>query len=370
MASSFQQLVDQDCRSKPFTAIVMNKNLNSMAGGLFLSLVGVVFALVIAEFAVRIYYGFPFLPLIPPEPYIDNELLYQRTPSRLYELRPNVESTVGTNQVDIRTNAAGFRDNTDYPMAKPSGTYRIVVLGDSFAFAGKVPLSETFPKRLETMLNQHDPSHHYQVLNLAVPGYNGEQEMLMLKEKGLAYQPDLVIVSFPLVDVRPMGQLGRISRIPLPMRQVLKRFYLVQFLYARYRQISSIAKNGSFKGNADVAALADGTPGWESAESALVEMDRMSTANNARMLVTIWPVFVNLDSGYPYKAKHALVMQACQSAGIPALDLLPTFLGQRASALWVAGDDQHPNSRAQQMAAQAIFEELVAADLIRSGTSR
>ena len=35
-------------------------------------------------------------------------------------------------------------------------------------------------------------------MNLAVPGYNSEQEMRSLEESGLAYHPDLVIVNFVL----------------------------------------------------------------------------------------------------------------------------------------------------------------------------
>jgi hypothetical protein len=334
---------------------------------LLLVAAGVFFALIIAEFAVRIYEGDPLWPIIPPEPYIDGEIMYQPSPTRRYELQPGVEDTVGANQVHIRINSAGFRDENDYPAAKPPGTYRIIVLGDSFTFAGKVASPETFTERLETALNQSDPSGRFEVLNWSIPGYNTEQEMLLLKEKGLAYQPDLVIVSFILNDALPMGNLaGRTSNFPLPVRRVLKRSYLVQFVYNNYVRLSAISRGASFKEDADLAGLAPGTATWQKVEDSLAEMKSLTSQNNARLLVVIWPMFVNLDDSYPYKDKHELVSQGCQSLGIPVLDLFPTFKGQPVESLWVARNDHHPNRLAQQMAAEATFQALTSQKLITS----
>jgi lysophospholipase L1-like esterase len=343
----------------------MARILRQLAGNLLLTLAGVSLALVIAEFGVRIFEGDPLLPLIPPEPYVDNAVLYQKTPTRRYELRPGVDETVGANLVHIHINADGFRDNIDYPIMKPTGTFRIVVLGDSFTFAGKVALEDTFPKRLEAKLNQSDPSKNYEVLNFAVPGYDSQQEMLMLKERALAYQPDLVILGFVLNDALPMGQLvPGASRIPLAVRQVLKRSYLVQFVYAEYVSFRSRAQTGGFKGDSDVADLAEGKAGWQLAKDALAEMQRLTAQKNAKLLVAIWPMFTSLDDHYPYQAKHELVRLACQALGIPTLDLFPTFKGQQASVLWAAPDDQHPNRLAQQEAADAIYQEIIGEKLI------
>ena len=95
-------------------------------------------------------------------------------------------------------NAAGCRDR-DYPVAKPPDTYRIVVLGDSIAFgycneSRGIPLPATFPKKLEAMLEREPlpEAARTEVLNFSVSGYDTAQEVELLAEKALAYEPDLV----------------------------------------------------------------------------------------------------------------------------------------------------------------------------------
>ena len=102
--------------------------------------------------------------------------------------------------------AYGLRD-FDYPLAKPDGTYRILVLGDSIAFGYCNPTEfiardDTFPKVLERRLN--DPPlpgiERVEVINLSVSGYDTAQEVEFLRVKGLAFDPDLVLVAYCLND--------------------------------------------------------------------------------------------------------------------------------------------------------------------------
>src|SRR5262249_33518898 len=145
---------------------------------------------------------------------------------------------VGRNAIHIRINAAGQRDDRNLPTEKSSGVFRVVVLGDSFTFGGKVPLEQTFSPSLERALGALEPSRRFEVVNLAVPGYNTEQEMLGLKEVGLGYHPDLVIVNFVLNDAGRMVQLiPYASRLPIGLRRVLKRSDLVQFIYASVKYL-------------------------------------------------------------------------------------------------------------------------------------
>ncbi len=241
----------------------MRRSWRSVLATLALATGGFFAALVVGEVAVRLYEGDPLLPLVPPEPYVDNAILYRTSATRRYDLRPDVDAVVGRNPVRIRINHAGFRDDLDYPEDKPVGTFRILVLGDSFTFAGKVALRETLVKVLEERLQRSDPSRRYEALDLAVPGYNSEQEATALEEVGLRYQPDLVIVAFVLNDALPAGQLVPTkARLPEPVRRVLKRSYLVQFVYDREKQLRSEWRKGTFKGASEVRDLAPGTRGY------------------------------------------------------------------------------------------------------------
>jgi lysophospholipase L1-like esterase len=312
---------------------------------------------VAGELAVRLYEGDPLIPLVPAEPYVDNAVLYRKSPTRRYELRPGVDAVVGRQPVRIRINAAGFRDDVDYPEEKAEGTLRVVVLGDSFTFAGKVALADTMAKVLESRL-RIGSSTRYEVLNLAVPGYNTDQEATTLEDVGVRFSPDFVVVSFVLNDALPAGQLvPKAPRIPEPVRRVLKRSYLVQFLYDREKRLRSEWKKGSFKGASEVSDLRPDTPGFRRVEAALTRMRDVTADRRARLLVVLWPMLERLDA-YPFAPEHTLVVATCERLGIPALDLLPAFRGRDEKALWVAASDHHPNAAAQTLAAESVAAEL------------
>ena len=80
--------------------------------------VGIFFALVVSELVVRLYEGFPLLPLVPPPVTPAPRIHIVPSPTRGYEL-PRGEWPA--------TNSAGLRDY-EYPLEKPPGTFRILGL--------------------------------------------------------------------------------------------------------------------------------------------------------------------------------------------------------------------------------------------------
>jgi len=97
----------------------------------------------------------------------------------------------------VMTNSAGFHDR-EHTISKPEGVYRIVVVGDSFIEALSSPIESGFSWQLEKLL-QHDlGDKRVEVINLAVGGSGPAQYLRRLEVKGIAYRPDLVIMSvFP-----------------------------------------------------------------------------------------------------------------------------------------------------------------------------
>ena len=81
--------------------------------------------------------------------------------------------------VPVRINNLGFRDPREYPLEKPPGTFRILVLGDSVTFGHGSLYETTYPYLLEQRLKQWRPSVNWQVWNLGVPGYNTRQELAL-----------------------------------------------------------------------------------------------------------------------------------------------------------------------------------------------
>lgn len=88
----------------------------------------------------------------------------------------------------IEISSQGLRD-VEHSRSKPTGVFRIVVMGDSFVFgAGGVEPQDRFSDLLGRS------ARDLEVINMGVPGYSTDQEFLTLKDKGLAYHPDLVLL--------------------------------------------------------------------------------------------------------------------------------------------------------------------------------
>jgi len=97
--------------------------------------VGILLALVAAEVAVRVLRIPPF-PLAPLD---RDSYRLSDNPVLSYEYLPGYEpDPVDSNGFHDGINQAGFRDR-DYPLAKPPGTKRIVIFGDSTTAGNGVP---------------------------------------------------------------------------------------------------------------------------------------------------------------------------------------------------------------------------------------
>ncbi len=93
----------------------------------------------------------------------------------------------------VIVNERSLRAATDLTYEKPDGVYRVIVLGDSFVEAAQVELAESFPQQLGNLLNDH--GLNAQVINAGVGGWGNDQQLIWLREEGVKYQPDLVIVA-------------------------------------------------------------------------------------------------------------------------------------------------------------------------------
>ena len=80
--------------------------------------------------------------------------------------------------------------------AKAPGTFRILGLGDSFAFGWGVPVEASFFKRLEALLDGSHSGVTHEVVNAGIPGYGTYEALHLLRSVGRRYEPDLVILAF------------------------------------------------------------------------------------------------------------------------------------------------------------------------------
>ncbi len=106
-----------------------------------------------------------------------------------YELRPNIETAFLKSDIFISINEDGFRSKQ--PAAASSSLFAIVGIGDSFMFGQGVTEGKQYFEVLQVELDKHYGQDRFQLINMAVPGYNTVMEVEAFAEKGLQYKPNL-----------------------------------------------------------------------------------------------------------------------------------------------------------------------------------
>lgn len=121
---------------------------------------------------------------------------YQADGTLGYVHRPEWETVHATDEfeVTVRTNALGLR-GAPVSVAKAPGSYRVLVLGDSFAFGFGVEDAEAFPAALARALPAPPGFDGVEVWNAGVAGWSADQYGLFLATRGLAWRPDLVLLA-------------------------------------------------------------------------------------------------------------------------------------------------------------------------------
>jgi len=94
-------------------------------------------------------------------------------------------------------NSQGWKD-VEHAFEKPSGTIRILFLGDSGTF-GVVSLEDLYTRQVERLLK--DGGHNVEVISIGIGGWGTDQELEALEREGVKYQPDLVVYQFTNNDL-------------------------------------------------------------------------------------------------------------------------------------------------------------------------
>lgn len=80
---------------------------------------------------------------------------------------------------EIKLNSEGYRDREI--AEKQASAVRIVCLGDSWTFGMNVGQEQTYPQRLQALLEREFPEAAVEVLNLGVLGYSSYQGLELLR---------------------------------------------------------------------------------------------------------------------------------------------------------------------------------------------
>ena len=286
--------------------------------------IGVLIAFGICEIIVR------FSGVAPQVAYVEKwRLRLSENPKIGYEMIPHLDSRGKSVQFfgyNGRSNSMGFRDY-EHELRKPEGVTRVIVLGDSLTAGLWIDKDEdVFPSQLERVLNQE--SQRFEVFNFGVLGYNTMQEVETLKEKGLQFSPDVVVVAYCLNDrwqddgggyyhlLLEANKGDKISTVDVSPYLSISAAY--RFL--RFRVFPQLGLTS--------AKAADRRADFFAKDTVRVSLQNLRTLAQREgfsVLLVVFPDFTTIEAGteeYGFADQHQAVAEWASRFGFQHLDLL------------------------------------------------
>lgn len=302
-----------------------------------------------------------------------------------WEWTPGYDAVETYHGVDYRMtiSSQGLR-NEEIVLPKPPNTYRIVVLGDSITEGPGVDLSRTFVKLLEQSLQAESPDRIVEVINAGTGDYGTQQELIWLQKRGLAYEPDLVVLDIYLNDSRgfssPPALIAKLNNFLIPR----SAFYILYRNVIRGQMAAQAEASPNFRFRfgetwksrawiTDSVALTqliqeadqDWGMAWdcqelERIESGLAQIIQLADQHDFGLLLTIFPVdaqvYAQVDTPLDLDRPQQELVAFAHRHDVPVLDLLPILRDLGTDDLFY--DQAHLKPETHHIVADALLQAL------------
>ena len=310
--------------------------------------ISVLFALGAAEAVARHFYV---------SPWYDNLIGNTRFNARLERTAELGDQAFGLHRL---------RDKSlDWSSVKSREERRILVLGDSFTYgSGVADDAAVFPSLLEQRLNQElrpPDVKHVDVLNGGMPGSLTGHWLALWNKVSDQYQPDVLLIVFFLRDGTLTGSGGEYllrirDEIVVPNHEsfLYRHFYLVRTIRDGLdrKSIGEKYTEGYLQG---YFGNEEETAEWQRAQANLLKLQALAREKSIPVGFVIFPVLIQLNEDYPFRRICDLLEKFATEHGFPVHNLLPAFMGEDATNLWVSSNNQHPNERGHRIAADSML---------------
>jgi len=275
----------------------------------------------------------------------------------VYELKPNTVACYRGARHTANSDGQRARSFEPFQRPKPKNAFRVLLLGDSWAYAQSVEYAGSFGAELERLLQRHFADKRVEVINAGVPGYNAAQEAAYLEARGMSYGPDCIVILFVSNDLG-LPYLMLEPRDPLTVR----RSYVLEKLAGLIDRdpeaptvppgmTSATGPLGNFVGADQLDRVPEryrymvGVGGYKRALEAI-----RATAKGVPVINV-----ADYSDVVGFQAEHrAEMVRFQQKLGIHHA-FVPIL---RDPALWVAPDDAHPNARGHAAMARQTLQFL------------
>lgn len=261
-------------------------------------------------------------------------------------------------------NSQGYFDH-EYRFRKSPEVFRIIVIGDSVAQGLGLDREDNFGKILEKKLNSSFKSKKkVEVVVLARSGYSTSQELIILKDEALKYEPDLIIWSYVLNDpAHPVyhnanGELGR-------------------YFFEPKVHVFNLISNGVFAINEAIKGLFCSQEYhqklhcvyWDEIEANIAQIGEISQQNKIPVFFLIHPIFPSSDlvdennkkiSEYSLANLHRQLTELAAKEGLIPIDIVKAYENYTPAELKQQPEDfWHPNKKGHQIIADFIEQSVI-----------
>ena len=269
--------------------------------------------------------------------------------------------------------------NGKYIDDKRPGSFRILVLGDSFSWGVCVKnATDIWPSRLQEILIS-EAKRDIEVVNMGLPTFTTVNEWELLNKEGWYLNPDLIVLQFTLNDPLPSGKnyvcvnnLEKVLGIKdlIPFKKL--NFYLKQNSYfymyvnGKYQDLQRAIFHPTYYKE----LYKEDYQGWINCKAAFATIAKEAYDKNVKVVFVIFPVFergVHTREKYAYSDIHDKVASIAKRCGFYVIDLLDTFVREgKDFSYWHAHKfDHHPNEKAHDLTAQEVAACIIENRLIK-----
>lgn len=331
-------------------------------------------ALVATEAGVRLLGVAPRLPnqyaMFVPDPVLP----HRPRPGSVLRGR----AVTGEFDFEYAHNSRGYRD-VEREEAKPPGTFRILGLGDSFAYGAGASFEGTYHARLERAFNARSGAPRVEVIKAGIPRFFPEAERLLLEHEGLRYEPDLVLVAFvpndvldtylglDAMEVLPNGHIVTnygarlLQRLGPATTTVYEHSHAARIVIRALLQ-RAVANERPVRGEDVYRADGFHEADWQELLRQLDAMLDVTRRQGAELVV------IHLPAGPPWDASRAYPGQRlsawARASGAVFVDTLPALRRHPAPETLYWPLDGHPTDEGHAVFAEVLYEELTSRGLV------
>lgn len=321
--------------------------------------------------------------------------------ARLYwRLKPNQDCFTKVDHKAVHINAHGTR-GPEFSVQKPPGTFRILSLGDSRTFGWGLAEEETYSRQVEKLVaellrksgslsasdGEREPQGRagsplpaggangapgvtrpgvtqVEVINAGVNAWSYSQMAVYLREFGLRYQPDLVVLG----EANLWTQFSENSN-PEFVRKFLGRVRLKNLLrrFAIYHFVVEVQLQEFYQRNRTKFIPVDPKQDalfQEQQQSdpdavfrkAIADVCRTARSNHIQPVLLFLPTLDDLSSTNLSPVLRAKRTVSAES-GVPLVDLTPE-LRPEGKALYLDADPVHFNAHGNEIVARKLFDTV------------